>query len=91
MDPWIKLGFSAFTLGLEANQVIAARLLRLASGRSAHRELKLMLSEKLVALNAAGRLAVGATARGDSLPATAERVIASYRKRVRRNARRLGR
>ncbi|MEO8669320.1 MAG: hypothetical protein ABI399_12435 [Bauldia sp.] len=90
MDAWFRLGMSAFTLGVETNQVIALRLMRLGSP-AGDRELLRMIPEKVEALAAAGLLAAGSAARGESVPAAMERVVRSYRKRVRSNARRLKR
>jgi hypothetical protein len=75
---------SLMMLAVEANGVVALRMMKLMrGGRSARREAKLMVSEKMdAAFEAAARLMVGAS--GDE-------IVQRYRKRVAANAKRLGR
>jgi hypothetical protein len=75
---------SLMMLAVEANGVVALRVMKLMrGGRSARREAKLMVSEKMdAAFAAAARLMVGAS--GDE-------IVQRYRKRVAANAKRLGR
>jgi hypothetical protein len=75
---------SLMMLAVEANGVVALRVMKLMrGGRSARREAKLMVSEKMdAAFEAAARLMVGAS--GDE-------IVQRYRKRVAVNAKRLGR
>jgi hypothetical protein len=75
---------SLMMLAVEANGVVALRVMKLMrGGRSARREAKLMVSEKMdAAFEAAARLMVGAS--GDE-------IVQRYRKRVAANAKRLGR
>ena len=75
---------SLMMLAVEANGVVALRMMKLmGGGRSARREAKLMVSEKMdAAFEAAARLMVGAS--GDE-------IVQRYRKRVAANAKRLGR
>ena len=69
-------------LGLESQQAIALRLLKLAKGgKRAKAEGRRMVTEKLLAALAAGQLAL----RG----ATPTRITKSYRAKVRANVRRL--
>ena len=74
---------SLIMLAVEANGVVALRMMKLMrGGRSARREAKLMVSEKMdAAFEAAARLMVGAS--GDE-------IVQRYRKRVAANAKRLG-
>jgi len=69
-------------LGIEANRVIGLRLMKLMlGGRSARREARLMLTEKVDAtFKAHARLMAGATS---------EEIIRMYRQRVATNAKRL--
>ncbi|HET7848570.1 MAG TPA: hypothetical protein VFL51_05855 [Pseudolabrys sp.] len=78
--PW----FAAAMLALESSQVVALRLMKLArGGKRARAEASRMAAEKAAEAMAAGvTLATGGTA---------GKVIRRYRKRVRANARRLGR
>ncbi|HEU4662183.1 MAG TPA: hypothetical protein VFS63_16140 [Pseudolabrys sp.] len=75
---------SVAALALEANHVIALRLMKLArGGRNARAEASRMASEKVgEAMAASVTLATGGTV---------AKVIRHYRKRVRANARRLSR
>lgn len=76
--PW----FPAAMLALEANRVVALRLMKLASGgRRARAEASWMAAEKMgEAMVAGATLMAGGSA---------AKVIARYRRRVRSNARRL--
>ena len=75
---------SLIMLALEANGVVALRMMKLMrGGRSARREAKLMVSEKIdAAFEAAARLMAGAS--GDE-------IVDRYRQHVAVNAKRLGR
>ena len=75
---------SLMMLAVEANGVVALRVMKLMrGGRSARREAKLMVSEKMdAAFEAAARLMVGAS--GDE-------IVQRYRQHVAANAKRLGR
>jgi hypothetical protein len=75
---------SLMMLAVEANGVVALRMMKLMrGGRSARREAKLMVSEKVgAAFDAAARLMAGAS--GDE-------IVQRYRRRVAANAKRLGR
>ena len=70
-------------LAIEANGVIALRMMKLMrGGRSARREAELMVSEKMhAAVDATVRLMAGAS--GDE-------IVHRYRRRVAANAKRLG-
>ena len=70
-------------LALEANGVIALRMMKLMrGGRSARREAKLMVSEKVhAAVEATASLMAGASS---------DEIIHRYRRRVAANAKRLG-
>ena len=69
-------------LGIEANRVIGLRVMKLMrGGRSARREARLMVTEKMdAALEANARIMAGATA---------DEIIRTYRRRVAANAKRL--
>jgi hypothetical protein len=77
--------FNSFMmLAVEANAVVALRMMKLMlGGRRARREAKLMLSEKIDA-------AVKATASIMS-GASGDEIVRQYRRRVAANAKRLGR
>jgi hypothetical protein len=75
---------SRLMLAVEANGVVAPRMMKLMrGGRSARREARLMVSEKMdAAFKATARLMVGAS--GDE-------IIQRYRQRAAANTNRLGR
>lgn len=94
--PWPAAAFASMAmqstmLAIEAQQVIALRLARLAlGGAAAQREVPLMVSEKLAALAQSGTLmAVGAVNGKKDL--NAGKVVKMYRGKVRANRRRLSR
>jgi uncharacterized lipoprotein NlpE involved in copper resistance len=74
---------SLMMLAVEANGVVALRMMKLMrGGKSARREAKLMVSEKVnAAFDTTARLMVGAS--GDE-------IVKRYRQRVAANAKRLG-
>ncbi|GJD52597.1 hypothetical protein OPKNFCMD_5363 [Methylobacterium crusticola] len=82
--PWLQLSLDAARLGMEAQTVIALRLAKLSlGGPAAQVEAQRMVTEKMVAAaEAAVTIATGGTA---------ARVVTDYRRKVRANARRLGR
>jgi hypothetical protein len=75
---------SLMMLAVEANGVVALRMMKLMrGGRNARREAKLMVSEKMgAAFEATARLMAGAS--GDE-------IVQRYRQHVAANAKRLGR
>lgn len=89
--PWYGLGFDMWMLGAEASSVIALRTLKLAAGgAAADEEARLMLGEKLdAAMLLSQRAMMGQL--GATMPGIAAKTIADYRRRVRRNQRRLTR
>ena len=74
--------FDALMLAVDANRVIGLRLAKLMlGGRSARREAKLMITEKMAAaIEAGGKLMTGASA---------DDIVRLYRRRVASNAKRL--
>jgi hypothetical protein len=89
LNPWMSLTLDAAQLGLEAQNVIALRLIHLAvGGPSAQAEAKRMVIEKATTFLEA-QLATAASlmsGRGHSAPRQA---LGLYRRRVRANRRRL--
>ena len=83
-NPWLRLTLDATMLGLEAQQVIGLRLVRLAAGGAvAQAEAQRMVTEKGAAfVEAATTLATGGSA---------QKVVRRYRSHVRANNRRLTR
>lgn len=82
----------AAVFGLEAQSVIALRLIKIASGGpAADAEFELMVTEKFAAVAAAHGAALAALAGGKSLPDAAMLALVPLRRRVRANRRRLSR
>jgi len=86
---WLRTGFDAWLLGLEASSVIALRAMKLAAGgAAANAEAQRMIREKIEAGLALQKLALtgklGRTAQG-----TAAKAIRHYRRKVRANRHRL--
>ncbi|WP_246173978.1 hypothetical protein [Bradyrhizobium paxllaeri] len=71
-------------MAIEANSVIALRMMKLMLGgkRAARREARLMVNEKIDTALKASRSLIGG--------ASAEEIIGQYRRRVAANAKRLG-
>jgi hypothetical protein len=88
-NPWARIGFETWSLGLEASSVIGLRLMRIASGgAAAEAETRLMLREKVEAGWAIqGKAMTGAL--GVTPHSATTRSLAHYRKKVRSNQRRL--
>ena len=90
-NPWPRLMFDAWRLGMEAGGVIALRTLALAAGDArAHREAKRMVTEKA---KAAVELQTAALtgALGFTAPAATRKILAHYRPKARANRKRLTR
>jgi hypothetical protein len=86
---WFNLSMSAVQLGIEAQSVIALRMMKVAAGgKAAEIEMQRMISEKTqAALDA--QLQIGRSAMSGRLDLAPARAIALYRRRVRANQRRL--
>ena len=88
--PWFKLASNAAFLMRDAQQVMALRLTRVASGGpQASREMTTMVSEKASACVAAQTAGMAAVFAGKTAPAVAEQMMRVYKKRVWANRRRL--
>jgi hypothetical protein len=88
-NPWLRLGFDTWALGMEVSQVIALRTLKILSGGpTAEAEARRMVDEKVEA-----GFALQSTALTGGLGHTphgaASKVVAHYRRKVRANRRRL--
>jgi hypothetical protein len=91
-NPWLALSFKTFQLGLEAQSVIALRMLRLASGGAgAKAEMSRMVTDKAAAMAEAQAVATRAVASGRKDHVVAGKTLNVFRKRVRANKRRLSR
>jgi len=89
-NPWVVLTMRAFQLSIEAQNVIALRMLRLASGDArGQAELNRMVIEKIAAAAEAQVAAVAALLNGHKDHVIAGKALTVYKKRVRANRRRL--
>jgi hypothetical protein len=87
---WVDLSSQAALMGLEAQQVIALRLMRLAAGGAlAESEASRMITEKVEAFSEAQAATAIATMKGHNSNQVAKKALGVYRKRIRRNRRRL--
>ncbi len=88
-NPWVRLGWDAWSLSVEASSVIGLRLIKIAAGGAAgEAETRRMVTEKLDA-----GLALQAAAMTGALGLTplsaAAGTVSRYRRKVRANRRRL--
>ena len=91
-NPWLSLCLKAFQIGVEAQTVIALRMLRFAAGGAGMKaETNRMMSEKVLAAAEAQGAATLAAMRGKKMNVVASKALNVYRKRVRANRRRLSR
>jgi hypothetical protein len=89
INPWVRAGFYAWSLGVEASSVITLRMLKIGSGGAAgEAEARQMVSEKIET-----GLTFQAMALTGELGLTAHdavrKTLAHYRRKVRANRRRL--
>ena len=86
--PWAEMAFQSTMLAIEAQQVIALRLSKIAmGGPDVRRETNLMMSEKIAAMVEGGQMMMTAAVSGDSRGSG--RVVRLYRRKVRANRKRL--
>jgi hypothetical protein len=91
-NAWWALSSQAAMLGLEAQNVMALRFMRLAAGGAlAQSESARMVSEKMLALGEAQTAAVLTAMKGGKSHHVTKKVLGVYKKRVRKNRRRLAR
>ena len=92
-NPWFAFSLNAFQMGVEAQSVMALRLLRFASGGArSEAEATRMLAENVTAAAAeAQAVAALAAMSGKQSHVVAGKALNVYRKRVRANRRRLSR
>ena len=89
-NPWLGLTLKTIQLGLDAQSVIALRMIQLASGRAgAKAEMSRMVIEKAAALAEAQVAASVAVMRGREGHRVAGKALEAFSKRVRANKRRL--
>jgi hypothetical protein len=90
LNPWLALSFKTFQLCVDAQSVIALRMLRLASGSAgAQAEMGRMAIEKAAAVTEVQVAATAAVMAGQKDHVVAGKALKVFKKRVRANKRRL--
>jgi hypothetical protein len=90
INPWLALTLNTMRLGFEAQNVIALRMARLASGGTRGQvEARRMIAEKVAAMTEAQTAAFSAVIAGRKDVAVAGKVLRVYKKHIRANRRRL--
>jgi hypothetical protein len=91
LNAWFALALQTARLGLEAQQVIALRLVRLSGGGTGGlAEAQRMINDKMAAVSEAHLAAATGALTGDG-PKVARKVIRVFARRVRANRKRLAR
>ena len=91
-NPWFALTVKTIELGLDAQRVVALRMMRLAAGGArGQNEARRMLTEKAAALVEAQATAAAGVMTGHKSHAVAQKIVGVVRKRVRANKQRLSR
>lgn len=92
LNPWFSLIFKTVQLGIEAQSVIALRMIRFAAGGSAAQaEVRRMITDKVAAGVEAQTVAAWGVASGQKDAVVAGKVLRVVKRRVRANKRRLSR
>jgi hypothetical protein len=91
-NPWFSLTLKTIQLGVEAQSVVALRMMRLAAGGAgAPTEARRMIADKIAAGVELQGLAASSLASGRGNTVVAEKTLRVLKKRVRANKRRLSR
>ncbi len=90
-DPWLSLGLDAVRLGIEAQQVAALRVCRLAAAGPLPDEYQLMISEKIAGFGEAAIAVALATLLGGDAPTALRAGLGELHRRVTANKLRLAR
>ena len=89
-NTWARLAMQAVATGFEAQSVMALRFMRFAAGGArAQSEARRMVTEKVMALGEAQSAAAVAAIKGDKGHRVATKALRVYKRRVRKNRRRL--
>ena len=89
LSPWLRIGFDAWSMGIEASTVVGLRCMKIAAGGAAgDTEARLMIDEKVRAAMAMQTALLTGGLGTDPARATA-RVLRHYSGKVRANRRRL--
>lgn len=88
-NPWLRIGFDAWALGIEASLTMSLRAMKImAGGPAAETEARRMVSEKIEAGQALQTKALTGGL-GTTAPGAAAKTLKHYRRKVRANRRRL--
>lgn len=91
-NPWLDIALKAFQLSVEAQSVIALRMIRLAAGGArAQSEAQRMVIEKIAAMAEAQTAAASAILNGHEDHVAASKALGAFSRHVRANQRRLTR
>ena len=91
-NPWFDVALKAIQLGVEAQSVIALRMVRLAAGGAlAQSEAQRMVMEKIAAVAEAQTAVAAGILNGHEDHVVANKALGTFKKRVRANKRRLSR
>jgi len=92
VQPWFDVALKAFQLGVDAQSVIALRMIRLASGGArAQNEAQRMVMEKITAVAEAQTAAATAILNGHEDHEVFSKTLGAFDRHVRANKRRLSR
>ncbi len=91
-NPWFDVALKAIQLGVEAQSVIALRMVRLAAGGAlAQSEAQRMVIEKFAAVAEVQTAVAAGFLNGHEDHVVASKALGAFKKRVRANKRRLSR
>ena len=91
-NPWLEVAFKATQLCVDAQSVMALRMMRLAEGAArAQGEAQRMVVEKIAAIAEAQAAAISAVLDGHQDHVIVSKTLGAFDKRVRANKRRLSR
>lgn len=91
-NPWLDVAFKAIQLGVEAQSVIALRMIRLAAGGAiAQSEVQRMVLEKIAAVAEVQTAVTAGILNGHEDHVVASNALGAFKKHVRANRRRLSR
>jgi len=91
-NPWFDVALKAIQLGVEAQSVIALRMVRLAAGGAlAQSETQRMVTEKFAAVAEVQTAVAAGFLNGHEDHVVASKALGAFKRRVRANKRRLSR
>ena len=92
LNPWLALTFKTMQLGFDAQNVVALRMLRFATGDArAQNEVRRVVAEKIESAAEVQGTAISAITTGHKDAVVARKVVRVLKKRIHANKRRLSR